>query len=127
MKEAWMKKALVCLFLLGAGAAGAKAPEPLLNKKGEVLVGQLNINEATVAQLVELPGIGPVLAERIVSFREKKPFKRVEDLLRVKGLGRKRFSKLKAYLRVEGPTELKWQPRAPEKPPKEPERPPPSP
>jgi competence ComEA-like helix-hairpin-helix protein len=122
-----MKKALVCLFLLGAGAAAAKVPEPLLNKKGEVLVGQLNINEATVAQLVELPGIGPVLAERILSARQKKPFRRVEDLLRVKGLGRKRFSKLRAYLRVEGPTELKWQARVPEEPPREPGLPPPSP
>ena len=114
-----MKKALAFLFLLGAVAAEAKEAEPLLNKKGEALVGQLNLNEATVAQLVELPGIGPVLAERIVSARQKKPFKRAEDLLRVKGLGRKRFSKLKAFLRVEGPTELRWKSREAEAPPPE--------
>jgi len=99
------------LFLLGLGAAEAEGREPLLNKRGEVLTGQINLNEATVAQLIELPGVGPVLAERIVSLRQKKPFKRVEDVLRVKGLGKKRFAKLKAHLRTEGPTELKWQPR----------------
>ncbi|MCL2013194.1 MAG: helix-hairpin-helix domain-containing protein [Cystobacterineae bacterium] len=115
-----MKQAWVCLFVLGAGGAEAKGPEPFLNKKGEVLVGQLNLNEATAAQLVELPGIGPVLAERIVSWRQKKPFKRAEELMRVKGFGRKRFSRLKPHLRIAGPTELKWQAKAlppPEQPP----------
>jgi len=115
-----MKKVCVCLFLLGAALAEAKGPVPVLNKKGEVLVGQLNINEASLAQLVELPGVGPVLAERIVSARQKKAFKRAEDLLRVKGFGRKRFSKLKAHIRVEGPSELRWQAREPEPPASEP-------
>lgn len=106
------KKFWLCLFFLGIGAAvGAKGPEPLLNRRGEALAGQLNLNEATAAQLSELPGIGPILAERIIEWRQKKPFKRAEDLLRVKGVGRKRFTKWKPFLRTEGPTDLRWQPK----------------
>jgi|GEM_PF-1447548 len=109
-----MERVWVCLFVLAAGTALAKGPTPVLNKKGEMLVGHININEATTAQLVELPGIGPVLAERIVGARQKRAFRRVDDLLRVKGFGKKRFAKLRAFLRIEGPTELKWQAREPE-------------
>jgi len=111
LKKVWAKKFWICFFLLGAGVAEAKGEEPLLNKRGEALVGRLNLNEATAAQLSELPGIGPVLAERIIQWRQKKPFKRIEDLLRVKGVGRKRFIKWKSFLHTDGPTELRWQPR----------------
>jgi len=111
-----MKKACVCLLalILAASIAEAKEPEPLLNKRGDMLVGHINMNEATTAQLVELPSIGPVLAERIVNARQKKAFRRVDDLLRIEGFGRKRLSKLRAHLRTEGPTTLRWQAREPE-------------
>ena len=50
--------------------------------------GPLNINTATAAQLETLDGIGPVLAQRIVEYRETNgPFASVEGLLEVKGLG----------------------------------------
>ena len=50
--------------------------------------GPLNINTATAAQLETLDGIGPVLAQRIVEYREANgPFASVEGLLEVKGLG----------------------------------------
>lgn len=50
--------------------------------------GPLNINTATAAQLETLDGIGPVLAQRIVDYREANgPFASVEGLLEVKGLG----------------------------------------
>lgn len=50
--------------------------------------GPLNINTATAAQLETLDGIGPVLAQRIVDYRETNgPFASVEGLLEVKGLG----------------------------------------
>ena len=49
--------------------------------------GPLNINTATAAQLETLDGIGPVLAQRIVEYREAGPFASVDGLLEVKGLG----------------------------------------
>ena len=50
--------------------------------------GPLNINTATAAQLETLDGIGPVLAQRIVEYREANgPFASVDGLLEVKGLG----------------------------------------
>jgi competence protein ComEA len=49
--------------------------------------GLININTASASQLEELPGIGPVLAERIVAYREANgPFARVEELARVEGI-----------------------------------------
>ena len=57
----------------------------------------LNLNAATEAQLEALPGIGPATATRIVEYRKKNGgFKKVEELMNVKGIGEKSFLKLKA-------------------------------
>jgi competence protein ComEA len=67
----------------------------------------VNINQATSAELVRLPRVGAKLADRIVAHRkEHGPFKRIEDLMEVKGVGEKFFSTLKPYLTVNGPTTL---------------------
>lgn len=64
------------------------------------------MNRAGVEQFQTLPGIGPVLAQRIVAFREEHgPFKTVEDLLLVKGIGEKRFTEIKPLVRVSGSEE----------------------
>ncbi|MBK9035883.1 MAG: helix-hairpin-helix domain-containing protein [Myxococcales bacterium] len=69
--------------------------------------GRLNLNTATAEQLEMLPGVGPAKAERIVAFRGKHgPFKRVADLRRVKGFGRKTLKKLERFLDIKGPTTL---------------------
>ena len=61
----------------------------------------LNLNAATEAQLEALPGIGPATASRIVEYRKKNGgFKKVEDLMNVKGIGEKSFLKLKALITV---------------------------
>ena len=61
----------------------------------------LNLNAATEAQLEALPGIGPATASRIVEYRKKNGgFKKVEDLMNVKGIGEKSFLKLKALIAV---------------------------
>ena len=69
--------------------------------------GVVNLNEATVAQLDLLPGVGPKAAQRIIAWRQKRAFKRIEELVRVKGFGKKQFRKLKPYLTLEGPSSLK--------------------
>jgi len=61
----------------------------------------ININTATQAQFESLPGIGPKVAQRIVEYRQKNgQFKKIEDLMNVKGIGEKSFVKLKPYLTV---------------------------
>ncbi|MBI4456579.1 MAG: helix-hairpin-helix domain-containing protein [Acidobacteria bacterium] len=57
---------------------------------------KISINTAGADQLAILPGVGPATAQRIVEFRAKNgPFKRLEDLMGVKGMGEKKFLKLK--------------------------------
>ena len=58
--------------------------------------GAININTATKDELVALPGIGPAKAQAIVDYRKAHgPFKTVEELKDVKGIGAKRFEQLK--------------------------------
>ena len=84
-------------------AGGARAEGPRTQVR---YTGQVNLNEATVAQLDLLPSVGVKAAERIVTWRQKRAFKRVEELVRVKGFGKKRFLKLKPYLTLQGTTTL---------------------
>ncbi len=61
----------------------------------------VNINTASAAELDALPGIGAKMAERIVEYRQKNgPFKKVEDLMNVRGVGEKNFLKLKPQITV---------------------------
>ncbi len=67
----------------------------------------ININTATVTELGFLPGIGKSKAEAIVKYRTNRQFKKVEDLMRVRGIGRKSFKKMRPYLSVKGETTVK--------------------
>jgi competence protein ComEA len=61
----------------------------------------VNLNTATQAELEKLPGIGPAVALRIVEYRQKAGgFKKIEDLMNVRGIGEKAFLKLKPQLVV---------------------------
>ncbi len=61
----------------------------------------ININTATEAQLVKLPGIGPKKARRIVETRKRLGgFKRVEDIMKVKGIGEKTFQRIRKLITV---------------------------
>lgn len=61
----------------------------------------INLNAATIDQLETLPGIGRKTAERIIEYRTKSGgFKRIEDLMNVKGIGEKSFLKLKPLVVV---------------------------
>jgi competence ComEA-like helix-hairpin-helix protein len=67
--------------------------------------GRVNINQASERELDLLPGIGPAKAQRIVAWRASHgPFRRIKDLRRVKGFGRKTVLKLFPYLALDGPT-----------------------
>ena len=63
---------------------------------------RININTATVEELAALPGIGPVIAQQIVAYREKNgAFRRVEELLIIRGISRKKFEKIKPLITME--------------------------
>jgi competence protein ComEA len=80
------------IFVLGLGSPLLGAPRPLPDHP-------VNVNTATVTELMQLPRIGPRTAARIVAFRQEHgPFRRPEDLMRVKGIGEKAFQRLKAHI-----------------------------
>jgi competence protein ComEA len=62
---------------------------------------RININEAGADELVRLPGIGPSRAQAIIAEREKRRFRRVEDIIRVPGIGRKTFGRIRHSIRVQ--------------------------
>ena len=64
-------------------------------------VNKVNINKATVEELVQIKGIGQKYAERIIDFRDKNgPFKKIEDIMSVKGIGPKKFESIKDLITV---------------------------
>lgn len=69
--------------------------------------GTLNINTATIEEMVMLPGIGEATAQNIVTFRDTNgPFQTVDELIKVKGIGEKKLEVLRTYLTVEGESTL---------------------
>lgn len=78
----------------------------LAGKSSKTVSGVVNLNQASVSQLELLPGVGAKTAEAIVAYRQKTKFARIEDLVQVKGLGKKKFDKMKAHLTVSGPTTI---------------------
>ena len=90
--------------LIGAQPfAQAASPAKSADARPAVVV---NLNTATSSELETLPGIGAKTAARIVDYRQKKgPFKKIEELMNVQGIGEKSFLKLKPQLTVAGKAE----------------------
>lgn len=96
-----MKKLIpIITLVLIAVAAGAIAAD--VDSKGVV-----NVNTASADELQYLPQVGPALAGRILEFRETNgPFKGVEELIAVRGIGETSLEKLKPFVTVDGKTTL---------------------
>jgi competence ComEA-like helix-hairpin-helix protein len=65
--------------------------------------GRLNLNTADYAELLRLPGIGPVLARRIIDYRDRHgPFAAIDSLLQVSGIGEVKLEKLRPHMHIPG-------------------------
>ncbi|MDR0991781.1 MAG: ComEA family DNA-binding protein [Ruminococcus sp.] len=62
---------------------------------------RVNINTADSEKLMTLPGIGEITAEKIIAYREAKPFEKIEDLLLIDGIGKAKFEEIKPYVTAE--------------------------
>jgi competence ComEA-like helix-hairpin-helix protein len=90
--------ALLWLFtaLALAGGASATTKKPPLKP--------VNLNSATSEELQEVPGIGPATADKILQMRKSYgAFKSVDDLVAIRGIGKKRLDKMRKYLTIGKP------------------------
>jgi competence ComEA-like helix-hairpin-helix protein len=98
----------ICLVLCSLAAPPAWAA------KG--IDGVVNLNTAPAAVLALLPGVGPSKAAAIVGYRARRPFRTVDELVRIKGIGRKMVCRLRPHLAVAGPTTAALSAAAPVQP-----------
>src|SRR5579864_1524538 len=85
---------VLALLVLCAAAQAQKQPP----------TKPIDLNVANVKELQELPGVGPVTAQRIIDLREKSGrFHRVEDLLAVRGISQKKLDAMRPYVTVSAP------------------------
>ena len=97
-----------CLLALALGALIAAAPSDVAAqekatkpKAAPSVTTPVNLNTATVSDLQALPGVGVATARLIIEHREKNGgFKKVEELMNIKGIGEKSFLKLKPMVTV---------------------------
>ena len=59
------------------------------------LLAAVSLNNASIEELTSLPGIGKATAEKIVAYREKHGFKDTRELMNIKGIGEKKYEKIK--------------------------------
>ena len=96
---------LALSFVLQGSEDRSDAPKPQSPKQTHVGAGrnpQININQATVAELKTLPGVGEATAQRIVAYRSKNPpFRRIEELLIIRGISRNRLEQIRNRIRLD--------------------------
>jgi len=85
-----------------AKSSGGSKPRATASSKARATAANpVNLNSASAAQLQTLPGVGASSAQRIVEYRQKNGnFKKIEELMNVKGIGEKSFLKLKPLITV---------------------------
>ncbi|MCM8779716.1 MAG: helix-hairpin-helix domain-containing protein [Candidatus Omnitrophica bacterium] len=100
---------MVVLFLLGSALAGLGAdflfkrftylrelPEITFQKQ------KVNLNNATIDELISLPGIGPKTAQRIIEYRDNRGgFREIEDLRQIKGMRNETLEKIEGSVVIE--------------------------
>lgn len=93
--------AIVVLGTIGVHAQDKPSRASRESKAVATAAAPVNLNTASAAQIATLPGVGPKAAQRIVEYRDKNGgFKKIEELMNVKGIGEKSFLKLKPLITV---------------------------
>jgi competence protein ComEA len=103
----WAAAALVvaAALLLAANAWGLNSfwARPAALDEGDSCCYRVDLNQATIAELMQIPGVGPKLAERIVEYRrEHGGFRNVQDLRNVATVGPKTYQRLLHWVCVDG-------------------------
>lgn len=89
--------AILSNLLIAPAGAWAQTPRPAEIKLDTKEL--INVNRANLEELQQVKGVGPVLAERIVSYRDANgPFKSLDQLKEVKGIGEAKFEKMKGQI-----------------------------
>ncbi len=89
------------LLLALALSFAAGAPSIALGQETATsTTATVDLNHATAEELQTLPGIGPSKAAAIVAYRERRPFQRIEQIMRVRGIGRGTFRRIRDMLTV---------------------------
>lgn len=102
LRNGLLALAIAATAILGAASADAQgATETEVTSAQSAEAERINLNVATEAELTTLPGIGPSRAQAIIAHRERRPFQRVEHLMRVRGIGRATFRRLRPLISVE--------------------------
>jgi competence protein ComEA len=91
-------------FVLSVLLAVLAAARPAAAQGVRHLEGVVNINTASAEELRLLSGIGPAKVKNILAYRRTRAFRTIEELARVKGIGRKMVRRLRMHLAVSGPT-----------------------
>jgi comEA protein len=90
---------IACTLVLCLGLAFSSVS--VLAQKSSPATDKINLNSATAEQLQSIPGIGPATAKSIIEYRTKVgKFNRIEEIINVKGIGEKKFQKIKDRLMV---------------------------
>jgi comEA protein len=94
------KMKIACVLALCFGLVFSSM-SVMAQKSNPPVTEKVNLNSATTEQLQTIPGIGPATAKNIVEYRTKSgKFSRIEDVINVKGIGEKKFQKIKDRLAV---------------------------
>jgi competence protein ComEA len=92
---------LIAALVLIAGIPQGHASEQKSAKGATKSAVIVNVNTANATELETLPGIGAATAARIVEYRQKNgPFKKLEELMNVQGIGEKSFLKLRPQITI---------------------------